>query len=105
MFRHASMGEHEFRPAVRSGRERNSRHRIDTLGKVLSTPRLYQPASRHEVYVDAGDLSRVGRKLAADFVAHDSLLAGDFRAPARVGEQLVNRLGWNLEANFVFDGF
>ena len=105
VFRHASMCEHEFGPAAGNGVERNGRHRVDALGKILSTPRLHETTSRHEIHVHAGDLPCVRRKLAADLVAHDSLAAGDFRALARVGEQVVDRLGGRLEANFVLDGF
>src|SRR5258706_2071965 len=105
VFRHASMCEHQLRSAAGSGCERDGCHRIDALGEILSTPRLYQPASRHEVHVDAGDLPGISRKFAAGLAAHDSFAAGDFRAPARVGQQFVDRRGWGFEANFVFDGF
>jgi hypothetical protein len=93
VFRHASMCEHELGAAARERIERNGRHRVDALGKILSTPRLHQPTSRHEIHVHAGDLPRVGRELAADLVAHDGLAAGDFRALARVGKQVVDCLG------------
>lgn len=93
VFRHASMCEHELRAAARDRIERNGRHRVDALGKILPPPGLHQATSRHEIHVHAGDLPGVGRELAADFVAHDGLAAGDLRALARVGKQLVDRLG------------
>src|SRR5262245_53736730 len=99
------MSEHQFGSPSGNGAERNSRHRVDALGKILSTPRLHQATSGHEIHVHAGDLPCFSRKFATDLVAHDSFAPGDFRAPARVGKQLVYRLRWSLEANLVLDGF
>src|SRR5262245_36411488 len=99
------MSEHQFGSPSGNGGERNSGHRIDALGKILSTPRLHQATSRHEIHVHTGDLPCVSRKLAADLVAHDSFAPRDFRAPPRVGKQVVYGLRWSLEANLVLDGF
>src|SRR5262245_8009109 len=80
VFRHAAMCEYEFCPTAGSRGERNGRHRVDALGKILSTPRLNQASSRNEIHIHSCDLSCVRRKLAANLVAHESLAAGDFRA-------------------------
>src|SRR5262249_11988711 len=105
VFRHASMSKHQFGSSSGNGVERNSSHRIDALGKIPSTPRLHEATSRHEIHVHTGDLPRISRKLATDLVAHDSFPPADFRAPPRVGQQVVYGLRWSLEANLVLDGF
>src|SRR5262245_53897630 len=56
--------EHELCAAARDRIERNGRHRVDALRKILSTPRLHQATSRHEIHVHAGDLSCVRGELA-----------------------------------------
>src|SRR5215467_15935813 len=99
------MCEHELCAAAGDRSEGNRRHRVDALWKIVSTPCLHQATSGHEIHVHAGYLPCVRRELAADLVAHDGLAAGDFRALARVGKQVVDRLGRGLETNFVLDGF
>lgn len=92
VFGHAAMREHEFRSAARSGRERDGRHRVDSFGKICSTPCLDQTAAWNEIHIHSGDLSRVSREYAADFLADVGFAARDFRVLARIGEQVVDRL-------------
>jgi len=105
VFRHASMCEYEFSPSAGSGSERNGGHRVNALGKILPTPRLDEASSRHEIHIHSGDLTCVRGELAADLVAEESFATGDLRALTRVGKQVVDRLRWNFEANFMLDGF
>src|SRR5678816_2652154 len=105
VFRHAAMCEHQFRASAWCGGQRNGRHGVDALGEILSTPCLDKASSRNEIDVHSGDLTGVRRKLTPDTVAHESFAAGDFRALARVGKQVIDHLRWNFETNFMLDGF
>src|SRR5688572_11805936 len=105
VFRHTAMCEYEFGPTAGSGSKRNCRHRVNALGKIVATPRLNQSSSPREIHVHSSDLPCLSRKLSPDFVADERFATGDFRAFARVGKQVIDGVGWNLESNFMLDGF
>src|SRR5262245_26420927 len=82
VFGHASMREYEFCPAARSRSEGNCSHRVNTFGKIVSTPGLNQAASWNEVHIQSRDFSGVSRKGSADLGAQARLTSGDFGALA-----------------------
>jgi hypothetical protein len=98
------MDEHELRPAVARGGERERSHRENALRKAPIAPCLHDPPPMHEIDIDAGDVAFPNGKRAADLRADARALSRDRGVLARVGQQLVNRGRIGLELHTLLDG-
>lgn len=86
MFGHASMGEYHLSPARSGSRKLKSGHGENTIGKLLTPPRLHEPLARDEIDIDPRHQSAQCGKGAAHFTADRGLAPRELRVLLGVGQ-------------------